>query len=92
MVCDWISLALVVMVWNTWHDYRGLPCPPPSLQVCGLNWMGAVYVTLHHLIAVGTAEFFASWFTLLVPPLLLWYTGTAIRRVKTVAEVSRHGI
>jgi hypothetical protein len=60
----WTILALVTMAWSAWTDpfYRNLPCPPPSppSYVCGLNWMGAVYVTLHNLIAVGTADFLAS--------------------------------
>jgi hypothetical protein len=66
----WAVLAFVVMARSEWHN--------PLYRDLDLNWMGAAYVTLHHLIAVGTADFFASWFMLLVPPLLLWYAGTAI--------------
>src|ERR1700730_7573700 len=43
-----------------------------------LNWMGAAYLKLHHLIAIGTADFFATWTMLLVPPLVLWYGGVGI--------------
>jgi hypothetical protein len=46
-----------------------------------VNWMGAAYLTLHHLITIGTANFFASWFILLVVPLLLWYAGLAVDRI-----------
>jgi hypothetical protein len=79
----WTIFALFIMARSTWYDplYRNLPCSapdtPPSL-VCDLNWMGVVYVTFHHLIAVGTADFLASWLFLLVPPLLLWYGVKAI--------------
>jgi hypothetical protein len=65
----WTVIAFVGMARSAWHD--------PLYRDLDLNWMGAAYVTLHHLIAVGTADFFASWFMLLVPPVLLWYVGTA---------------
>jgi hypothetical protein len=49
----WIVLALIVMWRAAWND----PLYP------GINWMGATYLTLHHLIAFGTADFYASWFS-----------------------------
>jgi K+ transporter len=66
----WIGFALVTMAWSEWHN--------PLYGELGLTWMGAAYLTLHHFIAIGTADFFASWFMLLVPPLLLWYAGAGI--------------
>jgi len=75
----WIGSALVTMTWSELHN--------PLYRDLGLNWMGAAYLTLHHLIAIGTADFFASWFMLLVPPLLLWYAGAA-----TVAVARRVAI
>jgi hypothetical protein len=78
----WIAYALFMMVLNTWNDplYRNLPCPQPAPPeyVCDLNWMGVVYMTLHHFIAIGTVDFFKSWFMLLVPPFVLWYAGKLI--------------
>jgi hypothetical protein len=93
----WIAFALFLMVWSTYLDplYHNLPCPPPSppSQVCDLNWMGIIYVTLRHLIAIGTADFVASWFFLLVPPLVLWYAGRVIvvvaRRVAIMLGLRR---
>jgi hypothetical protein len=85
----WTIFALFIMARSAWYDplYRNMPCSTPPL-VCDLNWMGAVYVALHRLIAVGTVDFFASWLFLLVPPFLLWYMGAAIlavaRRVATM--------
>jgi len=57
----WIVLTLTVMWWAAWND----PLYP------GINWMGATYLMLHHLVAVGTADFFAAWLFLLFPPLVV---------------------
>jgi hypothetical protein len=75
----WISFALFVIAWSEWHN--------PLYRDLDLNWMGAIYLTLHHLIAIGTIDFFASWILLLVPPLLLWYAGTVIVMVARQAAI-----
>ena len=61
----WIGFALFMMV-------------SALVSALDLNWMGAAYLKLHHLIAIGTADFFATWIMLLVPPLVLWYAGVGI--------------
>jgi hypothetical protein len=60
----WIGCVLVTTARIELHN-------PLYGDLGGLNWMGAAYVTLHHLIAIGTVDFFAIWIMLLVPPLLV---------------------
>jgi hypothetical protein len=66
----WIGFVLFTMVSSEWHN--------PFNRDLDLSWMGAVYLKLHHLIAIGTADFFATWLMLLVPPVVIWYGGVGI--------------
>src|SRR4029077_19776362 len=68
----WIGCVLVATARFELHN-------PVYSDLGGLNWMGAAYVTLHHLIAIGTVDFFLSWFMLLVPPLVLWAIMLGLR-------------
>jgi hypothetical protein len=63
----WIALTLLTVGWYELHD--------PVYRQSGLDSMGVASVALHHLVAFGTAEFFAL---LLIPPILLWCAGAAI--------------
>jgi hypothetical protein len=66
----WIGFVLVGTARSELHN-------PLYHDLGGLNWMGAAYMTLHHLIAIGTVDFIVIWFLLLVPPLLV----VVVRRV-----------
>lgn len=71
----WIGFVLVGTARSELHN-------PLYSDLGGLNWMGAAYMTLHHLIAIGTVDFFVIWFMLLVPPLLV----VVARRVAIMLE------